>query len=558
MRAAGYIRVSTEEQAKHGWNLDADRKRIEAIVAENDWELIAIYDDGGRQGDDPDRPGFNAMLDALDRTDVIIMRSLDRLSRDTYLYALATRAIRLAGVKVECFNGPVDLDTPEGELSSNVLAAIARFEKRQIGVRVRQMKEARAQAGGHPGGKRPYGYRHRDTTHEGKPTGPLVMDPVEAEVVRRIYAMAVATSQRKIAAILNEEGIPASKGGLWTQSQVARTLGSPLYLGKIRRKVNGTYELYDGQHEAIVNEDIWHRVNASRATPQRRVGGRPMHSTHLLTRGIGRCGSCGSALVPVAPNGRPDVYKCLGRQNHGPEFCDQPSVRRELIDTALVDELTRRYLDVDGARERIREHRSNELPLARAAVAEAEREGAKAEANLARVKADYVAGEITAAEWRELRIDLEESLAAARAAVTQAQGQVEAVIAAGAVTDTEEELLRHLADLKALVSGTVGQARDIEALRTVIRQLFSFIELCPPDAPFGVHGADESALNALVPVDAPVPMVGSYRLLIHMRPEMVNWNLEPIKAAVPGLPTPPTYPFGHFSDALFAPIEVLV
>ena len=67
MRAAGYIRVSTDEQAKHGWNLGADRDRIEATITERGWTRHAIYDDGGRQGDDPDRPGFLRMLAEVDR-----------------------------------------------------------------------------------------------------------------------------------------------------------------------------------------------------------------------------------------------------------------------------------------------------------------------------------------------------------------------------------------------------------------------------------------------------------------------------------------------------------
>ena len=66
MRAAGYIRVSTQEQATNGWNLDEDRKLIEARCEREGWELVAIHDDGGRQGDDPDRPGLGALLASLD------------------------------------------------------------------------------------------------------------------------------------------------------------------------------------------------------------------------------------------------------------------------------------------------------------------------------------------------------------------------------------------------------------------------------------------------------------------------------------------------------------
>jgi hypothetical protein len=94
-------------------------------------------------------------------------------------------------------------------------------------------------------------------------------------------------------------------------------------------------------------------------------------------------------------------------------------------------------------------------------------------------------------------------------------------------TDAEETLLRHLADLKQLVLGAVGRARDIEGLRTVVRQLFASVELCPPERPFG-HGAE----GRLLATDDGDAMVGSYRLLIRMRPEMVD-ELRPVKAAIP-------------------------
>ena len=66
------------------------------------------------------------------------------------------------------------------------MAAIGRFEKRQIGARVKQAMQGRAKAGHHNGGPRPYGYRYRDETPDGKQTGPLVPFEPEAAVIRRI------------------------------------------------------------------------------------------------------------------------------------------------------------------------------------------------------------------------------------------------------------------------------------------------------------------------------------------------------------------------------------
>src|SRR6516162_5999188 len=105
MRAAGYIRVSTEEQRKHGWNLDADRERIKATADAQEWELVGIYDDGGRQGDDPDRPAFNQMLADVDDFDVLIIRDLDRFSRKLAIYAAAVDDLTLAGVTLYEFAG---------------------------------------------------------------------------------------------------------------------------------------------------------------------------------------------------------------------------------------------------------------------------------------------------------------------------------------------------------------------------------------------------------------------------------------------------------------------
>src|SRR5579871_2601287 len=115
MRAAGYIRVSTQEQAQQGWNLDEDRKLIEERCEAKGWELVEIFDDGGLQGDDPNRPGLLAMLDSLESFDVLVLRSQDRLSRDIGIWALASTALRTAGVKVETFTGPLDLESPAGE-----------------------------------------------------------------------------------------------------------------------------------------------------------------------------------------------------------------------------------------------------------------------------------------------------------------------------------------------------------------------------------------------------------------------------------------------------------
>jgi site-specific DNA recombinase len=179
MKAVGYVRVSTVEQQEHGWNLGADKQRIAEIAAANGWELGPIHDDGGRQGDDADRPGLLAMLASLDDVDVVILRSQERLSRDLAIWTMCSAAFRKAEVRVETFNGPLDLQSPQGEFFSDLMAVVGKYEKRQTGQRVTQAMQARFRQGQHSGGTAPYGYRWEDKC--------LVVEPDEADVVRSVF-----------------------------------------------------------------------------------------------------------------------------------------------------------------------------------------------------------------------------------------------------------------------------------------------------------------------------------------------------------------------------------
>src|SRR5437764_10462803 len=115
VRAAGYVRVSTQEQQEHGYNLAEDKRLIAELCEQRDWQLVEIYDDGGRQGDDPDRPGLLRMLAELERFDVLVIRSQERLSRDPVIWATTAAALQKAKVRLETFHGPIDLETPQGE-----------------------------------------------------------------------------------------------------------------------------------------------------------------------------------------------------------------------------------------------------------------------------------------------------------------------------------------------------------------------------------------------------------------------------------------------------------
>jgi site-specific DNA recombinase len=471
VKAAGYVRVSTDEQVRDGWNLDEDKARIRELADREGWDLVEVYDDGGRQGDDFERPGLRSMLDSLGDLDVIVMRSIDRLSRDLLIYATVRNALRKARVTVYDFDGRAI----EFDLGDDVKAVLGEEEKRAIGRRVKQARAGRIRNGLAPGGRPPYGYAWQDKE--------WVIGQREAAIVRRIFAdYASGMGQRAIVRSLNDDGIRAPGGGRWHQGRVSRTLGAIAYIGKLN--VEGSP---DGKHEPIVDDQLWERVQAIKAGRSagrkdgRGNGGRPAEGKHLLTRGLLRC-RCGAAMIPrkARPGVEHERYVCGGRIAD-PRSCSQPSIRRDRIDAPLLATLLDRYIDIEAANRRVEERAASALDTATQAFEQAERELQRSEVRLARVRRGWQDEVIDDSEYAEQRAGLTVERDGAKGAVERARAHVGQLGQGLVPGDAEQVVLDHLARLKRAVGEDLEAAPDLSAIRNVIGDLFEQVELVESD-----------------------------------------------------------------------------
>jgi hypothetical protein len=197
--------------------------------------------------------------------------------------------------------------------------------------------------------------------------------PAEAKVVTRIYADYIkGMSQRAVVRALNEAGVPTRHGGPWQQSAITRILSSPTYTGRLVYKG----ETMPASHDAIISPEVWQQAKTIRTGGHSRKAGRHPDGQHLLVKGTLVCGQCGSAMIPR--KARPGVerarYVCRGRIEHGRQFCDQPSIRREAVDEPFLAKLLDSYLDLEATRCRIAERTADDLRLAHEAVTEREAE----------------------------------------------------------------------------------------------------------------------------------------------------------------------------------------
>jgi Recombinase len=347
------------------------------------------------------------------------------------------------------------------------------------------MRERARDQGKPAGGGRPFGYRWvTELVQEKgktKKVSHLEIVPAEKVVVERIYRdYCKGGSLGALARQLQEDGIPAVKGPMWSSSTLGNILSSPLYIGKIKQKG----EVFQGSHEPIIDEELWNDVARRRTGLGRKRGGRKPRGAHLLTGGLLKC-RCGHSMIPrTEHDGRYQVYACEKRVP-----CDQTPLSRKLVDTSVLAELTDHYVDLDETRRQIETKLAADLTIAREALAHAERESATAEATLARVRNHYQQERITAEDWSQQRPGLVAGVEAAQEALQRAREHVEEVEATGVPEDAQQTLLRHMEALRAAVTNGVGQAPDLNALRLVMHDLFDSFELIQwPSAGTGKGG----------------------------------------------------------------------
>jgi DNA invertase Pin-like site-specific DNA recombinase len=206
MRAVGYARVSTAEQADSGASMVAQREAIEREVKRRHWDLVELFTDTASGKSLNGRHGLKKALTVLDggKADVLVVAKLDRLSRSIKDFAgLMEQAARRNWALVALDLG-VDTTSPSGKLVANVMASVAQWEREVIGQRT---KDALAV-------KRSEGVR-------------LGRPPVLSASVRgRIKKMrSQGRSLQAIADALNEKGIPtAHDGAKWHPSTVRAVL----------------------------------------------------------------------------------------------------------------------------------------------------------------------------------------------------------------------------------------------------------------------------------------------------------------------------------------------
>jgi site-specific DNA recombinase len=480
-----YERVSDKKQ-------DLDRQAEQRRRAKEDHldrELVLLQDDGISAFKVPifERKGGRKLCELIEagRVEALYADAQDRLSRGSDVEWVNFRALCEVNKTRIVIDGRELESGFAGDLVGYVKNKLARQESVEKSHRVRGGQLVRARKGLFTGGPAPLGYRYRDTTLDGKRgTGPLIEEPAEAAIVRRIFAEYVGgRSQRQIARDLDCDGIRTKRGGKWSQAIVRRVLANPTYRGVVHagKDEEGESVEYPGEHPVIIDPETWEKANRLRESLARTKGGGkgPVpKGNHLFRHGHLRCGRCGEAMIPrtIRPRSKTgrwyEAYLCYGRVRGGPEACEQAPVRREHVDEAVFDYFSAIALDVDATRARFTRAHDERLAEARACRERAERDLLRVQAEVEKVERDYFAGDLSAATYERLLAKKGHEQDALEAEARLFREREAEVVNAGSLSHADEAVLSYLAKLRAAVVFRVTDADGLDAVRAALVSTF--------------------------------------------------------------------------------------
>ena len=243
IRAAIYLRVSTDEQAKEGYGLVYQEEKLRAFVQSQNYQLNeeCIYKDEGFSGSLPiaERPSLNKLFEDANKKkfDVVLVYRLDRFFRKTSLLLNACERLSSHKVGFRSVTESFDTTNSNGRFMLTLLGGIAEMERDTIRERTNNGKIASAKQGNWVTGLPPYGYTLN------KETKRISIEPEQAKWVKEFYKWLVyeKCSLKEIAKRANDLKIPTKlktdnssreTTGLWWPRTLGRILTNETYTGE--------------------------------------------------------------------------------------------------------------------------------------------------------------------------------------------------------------------------------------------------------------------------------------------------------------------------------------
>ena len=333
-----YIRVSTEDQAREGFSLPEQEKRLRAMCEYKGYDIYKIYKDAGISAKTGNyRPAFEELLQDIreKKCNTIVVLKLDRLTRSVFDLEGIMRFLEENNAYLDCANEEINTTNSSGKLVARLLTTVSQNEIERTSERTKfglvgAIKE------GHIPGKNPLGYKR-----DGKK---LIPDPLTKDIIKRIYNLYFeGKSYSNIATIFNEEEVLGKTN--WRDTAIFRIISNEIYKGDfVSGKTFNKPIYYQNVVEPIVSKELWENCQVQKKKNQKNY---MRTQTYIFLQKL-KCPKCGRILAGGASHKlKADkwyfYYRCEDCKNNIKEEVIETSVKKLLTDILEYDNVVNEF-----------------------------------------------------------------------------------------------------------------------------------------------------------------------------------------------------------------------
>ncbi|HII4470976.1 TPA: recombinase family protein [Clostridium perfringens] len=432
-----YCRVSTEEQSENGYSIDEQERLLEEWCKKMGYVIYKCYSDRGISGKNiKDRPALKELLsDAkAGKFDMVISWKINRVSRKLEDVLKIVNLLEKNNITFKSYSEPFETDTPAGRMQFQMMALIGEFERGTIAQNVKMGMIAKAKSGNWCGG-RVLGYDlvpNNSPEEEKKGKNKLEINEKEAEIVRFIFnEYSKGKGYKAITNKMNKLGYKTKKGNNFSVGSIRDILTNPVYIGEIRynvrqnwsekrrRNINPNPIRVKGKHEAIIDRELWDKVQlileSKKGKPSRIYDGE-----YPLT-GILRCPKCGAGMVisrttnTLADGTKKRIaYYCCGNwKNKGTSVCNSNTIRVDKANEYVfkkIEELVSNEAMIKAVVKNINKERKDKVKPAKRLLSDIDKELEKLDKRKRKIFEAYEDDILTKEEFQTRKDELNEKI----------------------------------------------------------------------------------------------------------------------------------------------------
>ncbi len=281
-----YIRVSTEDQAREGFSLPEQEKRLRAMCEYKGYEIYKVYKDAGISAKTGNkRPAFEELKEDIKnkKCNTIVVLKLDRLTRSVYDWENIMKFLEENNAYLDCANDDINTTNANGRMVARLLTTVSQNEIERTSERTKIGLAGAIKVGNIPN-KAPFGYKHVNKK--------LVIDPLTKDEVIRIFNLYYeGNSYQTISNIYNEEKVLGKTN--WCDSTILRILENEIYKGDyVHGKKTNHPTYYENVVEPLVSKELWEECQVQKRKNSRNY---KRDKEYLFLQKL-RCPKCGRIL----------------------------------------------------------------------------------------------------------------------------------------------------------------------------------------------------------------------------------------------------------------------